>query len=86
MEVIFFFLLTAALAIACHVSTRHWWLATLLAAVWSATAYQCVVRLHLGYWDPFAVIAWVVQIGLGLIISGIVAIPFLVIRRNRRSK
>ncbi len=75
--------ISVAASLLCRWFLRKYIMASLCAGVISASAFQLVVFLRLGYVEPLFLIAFGVGLVIAVAIAGIVGIPFVL---NRRPK
>ena len=74
---------TLPTALFCHWRIKKYLLASLAAAVSSTILFQIINFLHLGYLDPFFLIATFFGGGIAWGVALIIGIPFLIKRRAK---
>lgn len=81
-------LLVGAIVISClcHFLIRKYMKASLIAAIWSSVAFQCIIYVRLGYWDAFLLVGLVFGSVYSFAVALLVGIPFVRMRRNDRPK
>ena len=71
-------------ALLAHWLIRHYLVASLCAAVMASVGFQFAAYLHLGYLDPFFIIALATGAVVAFAIAALVGIPFIRVRRKRK--
>ena len=71
------------LAIGFHYKLKSPIVATILSTFSASIAFQVIAYIHIGYLDPFFIIAFILSSGITFLISLLVGIPFTYYRRKR---
>jgi hypothetical protein len=74
--------ISALIAIGFHYKFKKPIVAAILSTVSASIAFQVIAYMHLGYLDPFFVIAFGISLGITLLISLLVGIPFAYYRKK----
>lgn len=72
-------------AIGWHLIVKRFVLALLGATLTTVILFQVANYIHLGYLDPFFIIAMITSGAGALVISAVVGVPFLALRKKNES-
>ena len=76
--------ISVSAALLAHWLIRRYVLASLCATVIASIGFQFAAYLHLGYLDPFFIIALATGAAVAFAVAALVGVPFVRIRRKRK--
>ena len=78
-----FLILALVVSVVAHLTVRRFVFAVLLSALVSAALFQVIVRIQLGYLDPFFVIAFVTTSAAAVVISSVTGLVVSSLKKDR---
>lgn len=81
-----FLAVAIGISLVCHYLMKSYILASVTSALLASIAFQLLNLLFLGYLDPLAIIAFFITGLIGLVISLLLGLPFLLERRKAKER